>query len=81
MLVNDDTQAFVAVEDLPLEEGGGAIPTKPIIASDAHTVHDKESHGNGRDVAQADVADNVVPPTLSEVGQNVLKRKFDNFVE
>jgi len=70
----------VAVEDLPLEEGGGTLAAEPIVASDSHSVHDQESHSDGGNIAQAYVTENVVPPTLSKMRQNMLHRQLNNLI-
>ena len=71
----------MAVEDPPLEEGGGTLAPEPIVPSDSHTIHDQESHSDCRDVAQQYVAENVVPPTLSEMRQNMLRRQLNNLIQ
>lgn len=81
MLVENCTELLVAVEHVPLPDGIFALAAKPIILADAAVLDSKHAQSDGWDVAKQNVTEDVVPPALAEVRQNVLHRKLNNLIK
>jgi 2-succinyl-5-enolpyruvyl-6-hydroxy-3-cyclohexene-1-carboxylate synthase len=81
LLVEKDSEFLVAVEEAPVPEGLLVLATEPVVLTDAGPPEDKHTRSYGWDVAKENVHDDVVPPALSEVGQDMLHGQLDNLVE
>lgn len=62
----------MAMEDLPLPNAIFPVTTKPVISSNSEFVQDEETKTHCRNVTEQNVCENMVPPTLTEVGKSVL---------
>ena len=69
------------MEDLPLPNAIFPVTTKPVISPNSEFVQDEETKTHCRNVTEQNVCENMVPPTLTEVGKSVLSWQFDYFVE
>lgn len=71
----------MASPDFPLSDVFGSLTAEPVVTSNAKVVHSNQAESNSGDVGEADIHNDMVPPALSEVRQNMLHTQFDNLVQ
>lgn len=68
MLVENAAKLLVARPDFPLPNRVSTGTTEPIVFTETKFPHTPHSGSDGRDVAEEDVTENMIPPALAEVG-------------
>jgi len=71
----------MTLENLPVSDTILTMTTKPIISPNTTLIHNKQSKADGRDISHANVEDDMIPPALSKVWQDVLPGKLNDFVQ
>jgi hypothetical protein len=71
----------MALKYFPVPNAGFAFTTKPVVSADSQLLHEPKPQDNGGNIAQQDIREDVVPPTLSEVMQSVLRGQLNNLVK
>lgn len=71
----------MTIPDIPVPDRSFALSSKPIILFQPKLLYHIAAKNSSRNVGKADVHDDVIKPALSEVRQDVLPGKFNDFVE
>jgi hypothetical protein len=71
----------VALENFPVPNTGLAFPSKPVVSADAQLFHNPEAEDDCGNIAQENVGQKMVPPTLSKMMKSVLSGQLNNFVK
>ena len=74
LLINDQAKSLVTLEHFPIPETLLALTSKEIVFSNAKLANGPQTSCNSWNIAEQDVHDDMVPPTLTEVRQNMLHR-------
>jgi len=80
-LIVDSAELFVTGENCPIPYAVLSFTAEPIVLSDAKVVHAEHTCSDCWNIAEQNVAENVIPPALSEVRQDVLHGELDYFIE
>lgn len=81
LLIVDGAELLVTVEEIPVPNAILALATEPIVLTDATPSDEEHACSDGGNVAEQDVAEDVVPPALTEVRQDVLDGELDDLVK
>ena len=71
----------MAGEDVPFPDAILSLASKPVILPDSKVSHTENTCGDGWDVTEKNITEDMIPPALSKVGQNMLDRQLNDLVE
>jgi len=81
LLNHNGAKLLVAMQELPVPDRFFSVATQPIVLPNAQLTEEPHAKKDCRNVAEKDITENMVPPTLAEVGHNVLQRQLHSFVK
>ena len=81
LLIDDETKSLVTFEHVPVPEALFPFTSKEVILSNAKLAYRPHSSCDSWNIAEQDVANNVVPPAFSEMRQDVLPGELHNLVK
>jgi len=79
--VDHDSPLLVAVEHFPVHPALLSLDSQEVVSDHAELALDPQAQGDGGDVRKENIANDVVPPALPEVRQDVLPGELDHLVE